>query len=121
MEAHVLEKWWKSNSSRDSRFFFCSNSNNTNMNLPILPKGNCFIHSICFWLLNKNVKLRFIFRISNGILVPSCHCVYENEFKIFYRRRPRKNGSMANFLGRPQILSISKLQYLENEKSKKSE
>ena len=80
------------------------------MNLPKLKYGNCFIYALIFWLHNiRTSRIRARVQKVRGIRLISAHCIYKNERKILYRSRPKHNGTVVFFKGRPQVIDIDKL------------
>jgi hypothetical protein len=75
-----------------------------------LKYGNCFIYCLLFKVNNWNKSKMFMRpRKIRGIYLLSSHIIYNNEYKIFYRSRPKGNMTSLFFKGRPQIIKLDKL------------
>ena len=81
--------------------------------IPKLKYGNCHIFCILFKLINwKKSKYKIKFIKIRGMLVLSSHIIYDKKYKILYRSRPKGNMSRLFFKGRPQIISLNKINKL---------
>jgi hypothetical protein len=80
------------------------------MNIPNLPYGNCHLFCLLFKLKNwKLAKWKFVIKKIKGMWIPTSHIIYNNQYKIYYRSRPKGNMTRFWFKGRPQIVDIHRL------------
>ncbi len=80
------------------------------MNIPNLKYGNCHIFCLLFKLMNwskSKWKVRIV-RANNKTRL-SLHIIYDGQYRILYRSRPKGNMTSYFFKGRPQIIPLNRI------------